>query len=110
MFPSRIKILIVPALLTAGLVWSGCAAYVATPLPAGLYVDMKGPVAVTGNGQSSKVGRASATSFLGLIATGDASIQTAAASAGITRIHHVDFEAKSILGIVATYTTVVYGE
>jgi len=45
-----------------------------------------------------------------VFATGDASISAAAASGGISRIHHVDHETLNILGIYAKYTTVVYGE
>lgn len=48
--------------------------------------------------------------MLGLVATGDASIEAAAKAGGITKIHHVDFENFSILGIYATFTTVVYGD
>ena len=49
-------------------------------------------------------------SFLVLIATGDASIRAAAKSAGITKIHHVDHHSTNMLGFVATYTVIVYGE
>jgi hypothetical protein len=45
-----------------------------------------------------------------LIATGDASIDSAAKSAGIKTIHHVDYQSKSILGLYAEFTVIVYGE
>jgi len=76
----------------------------------GLYSDVKAPLAAPSLGSSVKVGRSTATSYLGLVAIGDASIESAAKSAGITKIHHVDYEAKNFLGIVATVTVVVYGE
>jgi len=41
---------------------------------------------------------------------GDASIQAAMQNGGITKIHHVDYKVTSVLGVYATYTTVVYGE
>lgn len=88
---------------------SGCA-YVASPLMGAWYTDVKSPVAVTSNTNSSKVGSAGATSILGLVATGDASIDAAAKAAGISTIHHVDQHATNILGIYATYTIFVYGE
>ena len=44
------------------------------------------------------------------MALGDASIQTAAREAGITRIHHVDYQAKSYVGIYTIYTVIVYGD
>lgn len=55
-------------------------------------------------------GEASATSILGLLATGDASIQKAASNGKIKKIHHVDHDLFSFLGIYASYTTIVYGE
>ncbi len=74
-----------------------------------LYTDLKGPVAVGDAAGSSKTGTAKATAIIG-IATGDASIATAMANGGITKIHHVDTHVTNILGIYATYETVVYGE
>ena len=48
--------------------------------------------------------------YVGLVALGDASIQTAARDAGITRIHHVDYQAKSYVGVYTIYTVIVYGD
>ena len=53
--------------------------------------------------------RATVRSFFGAIATGDASIQTAAQNGGITEIHHVDYEAQNVAGVIADFTVVVYG-
>lgn len=91
----------------AALLLSGC---VKSPLVGGLYTDVKDGLAVTGNAGSSKVGTAEAKSYLGLVALGDASIQTAAREAGITRIHHVDYQAKSYVGLYTIYTVIVYGD
>lgn len=91
------------------LLLSSCAAS-KSPLTGFWYTDVKAPLAATSNSGSSKVGSASAKSILGIVATGDASIDAAAKSAGITKIHHVDEQATSILGIIATYKVYVYGE
>lgn len=91
----------------AALLLAGC---VKSPLVGGLYTDVKDGLAVTGNAGSSKVGTAEAKSYLGLVALGDASIQTAAREAGITRIHHVDYQAKSYVGLYTIYTVIVYGD
>lgn len=64
----------------------------------------------TSNVRGSKMGTSKANSYLGLIAIGDASVDTAAKNAGITRISHVDSKKTSILGIVNTTVTIVYGE
>lgn len=59
---------------------------------------------------SSKVGTAEAKGYVGVVALGDASIQAAAREAGITRIHHVDYQAKSYVGVYTIYTIIVYGD
>lgn len=88
---------------------SSCAS-VSSPVMGGLYTDVKSPVAVTSNSNSSKVGTGTATSILGLVATGDASIDAAAKAAGITKVHHVDAHSTNILGLFGKYTVYVYGE
>lgn len=93
--------------LLAGVLLSGCA----TPYPAGMfYTEIKSPVAVGDAGSGNKMGVAKATSILGLVATGDASIKAAMANGNISKIRHVDYESKNILGIYGEYTTVVYGD
>ncbi len=97
-------------LLVAFLILNGCAAYATSPVPGMLYNDVKAPLAVT-NSQTAptKKGVGEATSFLGLFAFGDTSIETIAQVAGITEIHHVDYHSTSILGLFATYEVTVYG-
>lgn len=99
------------ALIAAAMMFSGCAAGFGldSPVTGLLFADVTAPVAVTGTAEASKVGTAKATSFLGLFAKGDASIETACKSAGITEIHHVDKKVKHVLGIFATYEVIVYG-
>lgn len=75
-----------------------------------LYTDVKDGLAATANPLGTKVGTAKASNILGIIAMGDASIQTAANSVGIKRISHVDVEKKNILGLFSTCTIYVYGE
>jgi hypothetical protein len=90
------------------LVCAGCASYI----PAGsFYTGAKGAIgAGSGDVSYSKVGKATSTSILGLVATGDASIRTAAANGGIKTIKYVDYEVENILGVYGQYTTVVYGD
>lgn len=75
-----------------------------------IYQDVKTGETVTSNALGSKVGTAEVNNILGIILTGDASVETAAKSAGITKISHIDSQKKSILGIYGTYTVYVYGE
>lgn len=100
------NLLLIVAIAT---LFTSCA-MVSAPVNGGIYGDVKAPLAVTSNSGSSKVGTAEAKSILGFISSGDASIEAAAKSAGITKIHHVDYHAKNILTFYATYTTIVYGE
>lgn len=88
---------------------TGCATANA-PVNGLIYSSVSGPVGVTGSADKpTKVGRSHARSFFGLYATGDASIEQAAKNGGITKIHHVDHETQVILGVVADYTVIVYG-
>ncbi len=102
-------------LFTLGLIASlsllstGCA-FVAAPVTGVVYTSTKAPIVATSNELGTKVGTGEATSILGIAATGDASIQTAARNAGISKISHVDYEAFSVLGIFARVTVYVYGE
>lgn len=95
------------AFAVAALLSTGC---VKSPVVVGVYTDVKDGLAVTGNAGSSKVGTAEVKGYVGLVAMGDASIQTAAREAGITRIHHVDYQSKSYLGLYTIYTIIVYGD
>jgi hypothetical protein len=93
---------------------SGCA----TSYPTGvLYTEFKnagsigvGSTTTRGAITYSKVGKATCTSVLSLVATGDASIETAAKNGGIKNIKFIDHQAKNILGIYGEYTTIVYGD
>ena len=77
----------------AAMMFVGC---VKSPLVGGIYTDVKDGLAVTGNAGSSKVGTAEAKGY--------------AREAGITRIHHVDYQAKSYVGVYTIYTIIVYGD
>nr|WP_315123610.1 TRL-like family protein [uncultured Capnocytophaga sp.] len=69
------------------------------------------PVAATSNPVGKKVGTATATGFFSVLYfNADASIQTAAKNAGITKISTVDIKHTSILGILVTHETIVTGE
>ena len=69
------------------------------------------PVAATNNPVGSKVGTATATGFFGvLFFNADASIQTAAKNAGISKVSTVDIKMTNILFILTSYETIVTGE
>lgn len=103
------KRLLAASALAAAFALTGCATANA-PVNGLIYSSVTGPIGITGSADKpTKVGRSSARSFFGLYATGNASIEEAARNGGITKIHHVDHETQVILGVIADYTTVVYG-
>ena len=57
-----------------------------------------------------KVGKATAISVLGLVGVGNASIDKAMKNGRITKIHHIDHKIRSVLGLYAEWTVIVYGE
>ena len=98
------------ALLALSLGLGGCA-NVRGPVPAALAfyaapVDV-GPAAIA---NPSKRGEACAQNYLGLVATGDASIDTAKKSAGITKVASVEESSTRVLGYYARFCTIVKGE
>lgn len=74
------------------------------------YVDANVNEQVTENAMdSSKKGEGCATSILGWVVTGDASVASAMQDGGITRVATVDNKYTNILGLFATYCVQVRG-
>jgi len=97
---------VVGAGLTALL--AGCQP-VQSPVMGALYLDVKGPVTATSS-SGTREGKACAQTILGMVGTGDASIDTAKRVGGITEVSSVDHSSKSILGITGEYCTIVRGK
>lgn len=88
---------------------TGCMA-VASPAVGLVYTEVKfGDTATTATG-GTKMGKACATSILALFATGDASIEAAKASGGVSEVSFVDHTAKNMLGIFGEFCTIVKGK
>ncbi len=93
----KINKLMMAAVVAGGMMLSSCS------------ITM--PVNATSNPVGNKVGMSSGTCFLGMLCFGvDASIQTAAANGGISKISTVDLKTKNVLNIITTYETIVTGE
>ncbi|PTU75371.1 TRL-like family protein [Pseudomonas mangrovi] len=71
---------------------SGCATGM-SPVGVGLITDVKGPITAT-TAQGSKSGSACATTIIGLINKGDASIQAAKTAGGISSVATADYHTK----------------
>jgi len=93
------------ALLGVVVMLAGCASY----MPHGM-IYTEGKMGVqAGSGAADKTGRACMTSILGLVATGDASLEAAKAAGGIKDIVSMNYEVKNILGVWGEYCLVVKG-
>lgn len=78
--------------------------------PMGLvYTDATLPVLAQETAGATKIGTATCTDILHIVATGDCSIAAAAKNGGITQIQSVDNKVMSILGLYSTFTTTVTG-
>jgi hypothetical protein len=49
-------------------------------------------------------------SILGIVSTGDCSIDAAAKDGGLNKVNHLDYDYMNILGIYQKVTVIAYGE
>ena len=82
---------------------------VASPLAGTTLNETKYGNIATAETATTKEGKACATSILGAVAQGDASIVAAKANGGITKVTSVDHYAKNVLGIFGEWCTIVKG-
>ncbi len=102
------KLLIVTCLLAImGIFCVGCPGVV-TPVFGAIYTDARAGVAFAQNGTPTKTGEACAQAVLGIVATGDASIEAAMKNGGITRVLYVDSYSSHIV-VISKYCTIVHG-
>jgi hypothetical protein len=118
MFPLKgnsmrlVKTLALTAAVATVAMTSGCASVRNQAATGSCYFDVVQPLgeATISNVGSSKSGKSTAMAYLGWVAMGDASINAAAKAGGISKIAYVDYHSTNILGIIGSYTTIVYGE
>mgnify|MGYP003573865948 FL=1 len=105
------KILASICLLALAMSFTGCAggAFGGSSIMGSWFTDAKLPIQAN-SGSGSKEGKACANSILGIVATGDASIEAAMADGGIKDVTTVDYKVNSILGLYATLCTIVKGK
>lgn len=89
---------------------SGCVVVGPSNAASVIELDVGTPGRVVDNNVGmSKVGKATASGII-CFTEGDSSIKAAMDNGGITKIHHIDYKVKNILGIIGSSTTIVYGE
>ena len=91
------------------LLFTGCAT-APTPVPGFLIGNVSYSGFVSAEQGGNKVGRATCKSILGIISSGDCSIEAAKRNGGITTVSTVDYESTNVLGFYASYTTTVTGK
>lgn len=89
------------------LVLTGCATGM-SPVGTGLITDVKGPIAV-GDATGTKEGTACAKTIVGLINSGDASIEAAKKAGGIKSVASVDYHTKGFYPFMGQTCTIVTG-
>jgi hypothetical protein len=99
------SMLISGALATA-LFATGC---VYSEVQGALFTDMKGPIAPATALGTGKTGTACSQGILGLIATGDSSIEAAKRAGGIKKVTSVDHHSKWLV-VYGEFCTIVTGE
>ncbi len=88
---------------------NGCAV-VSSPVGNALFTDVSAPVAATDVTDANKTGKSCAYNVLGLVATGDASIEAAKRAGGVKSVSSVDGYGTSVLFLYSRYCTVVKGQ
>lgn len=103
----NIKALFIGATIS---VLTGCA-LVGGPVSNGvLLTNLRGPGHATTLTEAPKMGTGCSSNILGLIATGDSSIDAAKRSVNITQVASVDYDSFSVLGIYARFCVIVRGK
>lgn len=95
-------------IIAAGALLSlGCATGL-SPVGTGLITDVRGPITATGL-TGTKQGEACAKTIIGLINTGDASIEAAKKAGGITKVASVDYHTVGYYPFMGTTCVIVTG-
>ena len=105
----QIKVALTLAGLTAAALSLTACQIVYSPMAGTTFNETKYGNIATAETATTKEGKACASSVLGWVATGDASIVAAKANGGITKVSSVDHYAKNILGIYGEWCTIVKG-
>lgn len=87
---------------------TGCATGY-SPVGTGLITDVKGPITATGI-TGSKTGQSCASTIIGLVNNGDASIEAAMKAGGISKVATADYHTKGFYPFFGTTCTVVSGQ
>jgi len=108
----KIKRFMFPLLALVLLAFTGCAAVTSGPVRGSLYTNVTAPLDYERDEKGvsySYEGMACATSYLGVVALGDASIDAAKRNGKITTVVTVDYRTDGLLGFYSRFCTIVHG-
>ena len=102
------KLLVLAALAMAA---SGCVMVGPSNAQSAITLDVSSPDTsfIDNSVRPLKMGTATSSGIVCFV-QGDASLKAAMENGGITKIHHVDYKVKNMLGIIGSVTTIVWGE
>ena len=108
----RILISLITAALLLG---ANSCAFIPTIAGGSAYALVKQPavqlaVSTDADAKWDKKGEAKCLNILGIVVTGDCSVDKAIRDGSISKVHHIDFEIVNILGLYSSITTIVHGE
>jgi len=103
------KALVLLVLVSVVALFAGCAGVI-SPGVGTIYTDAQAPLMVTSNDLGATSGKGEVQSILGIICTGDVSINKIATEAGIKKVSHVDYHVTNFLGVFAKLVVTVYGQ
>jgi len=95
------------SLSAALMLFGGCLAY--TPVVGVAMTMVQGPITATTLDQSARTGQSCASSIMGLVSWGDASINAAKNAGQIKQVASVDFDTYNLLWSLGAFCTVVRG-
>lgn len=103
--PTRSSLLAAAAV--AATLLGGCASYIPV---GGVFVGGTTGVAANPGVATSKMGQSCMKSVMGVVAWGNASIDSAMRAGQISKVATVDYRVKNVLGVFGKYCTIVRGE
>jgi hypothetical protein len=98
--------LLIAGVMATALVATGC---VYSEVGGAIWTDVKGPIAPASAVGTGKTGTSCSNTILGIIATGDASIEAAKRNGKITKVTSVDHHSKWMV-VYGEFCTIVTGE
>jgi hypothetical protein len=107
----RVMLLMLAAVICVGA--AGCYVTPVQPPRGWIVSNIRAPLSADNQEvrvAGQKMGTATVETYLGIIATGDCSIEEAAKDVKISKISYVDYEYFNVLGVYQRFTVIVHGD